>query len=138
MRETKYFINNQTTFKNVYEVDPAFHSSMNSFGILRSGIISYGTEMSVIRNGIVNPKGHRIDGSLLGNLRDSHHGFGPQRIFFRLIFLKVTIGKLRNRAPMAHELTTSDDKQIFLIKIIFGCKIMFSCVDIKYKTSKYK
>ena len=25
----------------------------------------------------VNPKGHRIVGSLLGNLRDFHHGFGP-------------------------------------------------------------
>ena len=40
-------------------------------------IIKDGTEIRSSSDAFVNPKGHKIGGSLLGNLRDSHHGFGP-------------------------------------------------------------
>ena len=40
-------------------------------------IVKYDTEIWSSLDTFVNPKGHKIDGSLLGNLSDFHHGFGP-------------------------------------------------------------
>ena len=71
-----YFIHEAHDDK-VYRFWLKIYNDTDSFILLFSKVIVYGTKIAGSQNAFVNPKGHKIHGSLLGNLSDSHHGFGP-------------------------------------------------------------
>ena len=131
-RNTNIFIElkfkQKISFEKHIKINHAFQDRIISFYLLLSNIILYGTENSVFPNGIVNPKGHKNDGSLLGNLCSSHHGFGPQPIFDLAFFTEVTFGKSRIDRKGDHELEIY--REIFLcnVKIINYSEICLFCV----------
>ena len=101
---------------------------MVSFHELIVEIIFYGTEIISFQNIEVNSEGQRLSDTSTGNLSRKFTSSGLPAFENQLILLHIASVKSENETPMVRESATSDDKLIFVIKIIFLCGNHLFCV----------